>query len=237
MALPRLPPFQARLHGLPTRAGFSAFFRATEHIRLTQEITGYFRTGAFYEAVATAHREMAELVQDKAVENLQRAVRSNGRPQLEDYPRPGRQGKRLEMSILAEDNRFVSASGFLVGRDSWLRRSPAALYYRLIEEGGQSYYTSGLFFHPDVLRVGVRRTGGSTAAGGMRGLRPATGSKGAIKLSQRPMPFTFQVSGTPAYHMMRDAGRWWSTQHDEMYTLYDRRLRAVGFSVPLRRSG
>lgn len=199
---------------------FSARFNAREHIHLVDQVTGFFRGGGFNRGLAEAHENMAEQVQERAVEILRRRVAQTGRPQLSESPRPGREANRLETSILNEYNRFASASGFLVGRPDWLEQSPAALYYRIIEEGGTPYVTSGFFFAP----------------GGKAEL--PSSARDAIKLHQTARtsgkPFTFLVAGTPAYQMHEGAGEWWADQRQLIFSVYNDVLNRHGLPVPLK---
>lgn len=217
----RITAFQARLARPGPGALWAARFNASEHIRLTQQITGYFQPAAFYRKVALAHVDMAELVQERAVEILQERVAATGRPQLEDAPRPGREANRLETSILHEQNREVTASGWTVGRPGWLEESPAALYWRLIEEGGTAYRTFGFFYPP----------GGKAELPGAQ--RTAIMLGQTLNTSRKPFPFL--VAATPAYHMMEQAGQWFRTQRGLAASIYQKHF---GDSpAPLRGTG
>jgi hypothetical protein len=60
-------------------------------------------------------------------------------------PRPQRPGDRLGAAIMDERNAVVYPNTFQVGLDDWLDKSPAALYWRVIEEGMAGYWASALF--------------------------------------------------------------------------------------------
>lgn len=120
--------------------GISTKFRANEWLRLSDEVLGFW-SNEFYRAVAEANEAMAIKVQEGMVEKLRAGVGRLGRPQ--------RGGERLAMSLMHEENRLVTSSGFLVGREAWLNQSPARMYWRGIESGIGSYYTKALFFGPE----------------------------------------------------------------------------------------
>lgn len=119
--------------------GFSVTFDASRLVALTDRVTNQFypETGKFQTALASVHAAAAEVVAQGMVDRLQRKVDAKGRPQ--------RGNDRLAMSLLDPENAEWSANRFIVGKESWLERSPAALYWRGIEEGIGAYTTQALF--------------------------------------------------------------------------------------------
>lgn len=113
-------------------------FDASSMLHLTDKVTGWFRGGAFQRALAEANETAAIVVQQGMVDELEREVRQTGRVQ--------RGTNLLELSLMHENNREVFANTFRVGRESWLDRSPAALYWRRIEEGDARTFDSFILF-------------------------------------------------------------------------------------------
>lgn len=178
----------------PTRPGsVQVRFEANRIIRLTDEITGAFRDGVFYAALARVHERAALKVAEGMVESLQKSVRATGRPQ--------RGSKALELSLLHENNRIYTASTFLVGVEKWLSRSPAKLYYRRIEEGDAKTFNSapGTLFTTDFGNwSGPWRAGGRSSQSMARHQR----SGGRTKLESRGMP-----GGYPHMRMIQRMGK------------------------------
>ena len=115
------------LAGVPTR-GLTVQPDVSAAVALARNLQGFFRKGA-QQALLDAHREMAQRVQQYAVEELTEAKKRSGRPQRPD--------SLLTASIRNARNRFTSPSGFQVGLEDWLfRQSPAKKYARRIEMGG-----------------------------------------------------------------------------------------------------
>lgn len=119
----------ARLGQSSTRDTVSMRFDASSILYVVDKYTGYFRSGAVYGALSRANDQAAIKVQEGMVEVLNRQIGH----------RDQRPGKRLEMSLLDERNREVYANTFSVGISRWMDRSPAAAYYRAIDEGQPSY--------------------------------------------------------------------------------------------------
>lgn len=177
-----------------------------------------FRGHAFLAAVEEAHHTMAERVQEDAVAILRERVAATGRPQLEDAPREGREANRLQRSLLDPENAFSSPAGFGVGIPAWLDRSPAALYWRIIEEGGQGYTTRGLFFPPGA------PVPGSPAE------PPRPYSKSAIMFAQFPRGIATHIGATPAYRMLNVARRHFLARQ-WYYDVYQDKVAARGFPL------
>ena len=100
-------------------------------VELLDKQTRFFRDGAFYAALAKVNDNLAKEMQQGMVDELHRQMEANDR-------RPGRLQRGtnyLEESLLSYKNREVYANTFTVGRPSWLDQSPAAEYWRAIEEG------------------------------------------------------------------------------------------------------
>lgn len=128
----------------------SVTFNANNFIRLTDAITGKFLGGQFQKALAEAHEAMAIRVQQGSAKHVQRSISPT---------RKQRGGERLATSLLDDRNRRVTASGFKVHVESWLDESPAAKYYRRIEEGDpHEFITYGVLFTDDFAKFyGPRR--------------------------------------------------------------------------------
>lgn len=100
-------------------------------ISLVNKLTKVFQGGEFRHIVADVNDRAAQAVQYGMASQLVKDTAKRGRPQRDDA--------RLEASLLDENNRRVATNGFVVGIPSWLEQSPAALYWRGIEEGIPGY--------------------------------------------------------------------------------------------------
>lgn len=159
----------------------SVNFNARNVLRLTDTITGKFRGGAFQRAISQTNEDAAVKIQVGMVKALREKIKRD---------RTQRPGKRLEVALLHENNREVTASGFTVLRPSWMDRSPAALYWRQIEYGNDTIYFTQVWFTSDFQNFYAPWSpGGSTAQSQRRNSR--TGGA----LYSRPKP--------PGYKHMR----------------------------------
>lgn len=140
-------------------------------------------------ALAAAHHDMAHRVRQYAAEALRDD--KSWRPQI--------RGNLLEAAILDERNSVVNASGFRVGEEDWLDRSPAMAYWRRIEEGGPNPMAEwgvihGYFWGP----------GAGTGPN-------ASGYQGRLAWRVSPNGFGFTIAAVDraygGYHMHRTAGR------------------------------
>jgi hypothetical protein len=181
--------------------GFSLRFQANSIIRLTDKVTGHFIGGGFNQALEEVNGKVAILMQEGQAQRLDEKIDATGR--VRRVP-----GQRLKKSILHENNRDVSASGFTVGRPAWLDKSPAKLYWRRIEEGDtQTFDTVGGAFFTSNFAPGSF----SVANPGMAQMGTRGGSGGAMRMPQRqalaprilnvgPFPeYAFSLGGTAVY--------------------------------------
>lgn len=165
-------------------------FRADtkQFISLVNRLTGNFQGGPFRHAVTDVNDRAARFVAQGMVLRLKEKVDATDRPQLGT--------NRLEISIMSEENREATVSGFRVGRISWLDRSPAALYYRRIEEGDTQTYGAYVLFSNGLQTHGPFRPGG-----GNRVTAP-TGYKHAF-MPQGQGVWVPDIGPYPAYHYSR----------------------------------
>lgn len=113
-------------------------FDARYLVRLTDATTRRFKVG-LQGQLARAHQKIAQKMLEAVADKLSESMDDH-------YPhRPQREGNRLRTSILAEENRSVTATGFAVGFEKWMNESPAELYWRGIEKGIGAYETRGFF--------------------------------------------------------------------------------------------
>ena len=190
-------------------------------------------TGSYRVACADAHHEMARRIQVRSVYYLRQSVRATGREQRGD--------KRLERSLLDDRNRIVSSRNFHVGIEDWLDQSPARLYWRALEIGGDPYTTRGFF---------ISKAGKRTLPSGV-GFRETYLRDPSIRLA-RPVKFgrdlqmiqststrypEIRVSGTPEYAYMEDAFDWFTYDYSSnaKYLTYQRAFRRAGVFFTQRR--
>lgn len=183
----------------------------TRVTRLASEIRASMQ-GPVRVALAAAHEDMAERVRDYAADELKK-TKSH---------RPGR-GNLMEQAIKNRQNSVVSANGFTVGEPDWLDVSPAALYYRRIEEGGPNPMAAfglvgGQFFVP----------GGPHAPDNE--MRGGLGVHGRLFWGH-PRKGGFQVEAqdvaSRGYHVHERAGRWFLNGRMPL-TSYKRAFDSVG---------
>lgn len=133
---------------LPDEGGadlISASFQARGLIRLVEQYTNRFRSQRFYDALREANAKAATAVQKGMYDELHRQI---GTHSTYAGPRPQRDNDRLGQAIMDERNAVVYPNAFQVGVEAWLNKSPAALYWRSIEEGMAGYWTRALFKDP-----------------------------------------------------------------------------------------
>lgn len=191
-------------------------FEAGRIIHLTDATTRKFLGGAFQHALANAHSEAAEIVQGAMAKALTKAERdhaaSTGR-----Y-RPQRPGDRLLNSILDERNREVTASTWRVGIPSWYEKSPAALYWRQIEEGGRPYRTTALFTN--------------AWPGATRFFAPAPAPTAQMRMPQLSRGAPILVQGTPRYAYNAAGAR--AAKAIDYAALYRKHLKPIGLEAQIR---
>lgn len=111
-------------------------------LALTDKLTGAFRSQRFYQALQIANAKAAQQVQLGMRDSVRQQVGTHG-----SYgPRPQRPGQRLERSIMSPRNFVANPNNFQVGIESWLNKSPAALYWRRIEEGDTRTFDAYILF-------------------------------------------------------------------------------------------
>lgn len=204
-------------------------FRATDLIKSARRLETQFRDG-YKLASRDAHDQMAAIVQARQAFQLRQSVRQTGREQRGD--------RRLQKSILDARNRSARVGGFSVGIESWLDRSPAALYWRALEVGGEPYTTRAFF---------VSKSGRASFASGA-GFR-TTHLRDPEQTLARPVKFgrdlhmyqsqssripLIRVSGTPEYAYMVEGAYWFVytyTVNAKLLT-YQRHFRRHGFWFP-----
>lgn len=155
-------------------------------IALVDRVTHNFRGGTFQQTVASVNERAAIQVQEAMVVELRHRIRQTRRLQT--------RGERLELSLLDERNRDVTASSMIVGRESWLDESPAQLYWRQIDEGNPMEYDWRAFFTNDFNNFyGPWSSGGTERQSQLRHTR----SGGATKLYSRKAPPGYKHSRMP----------------------------------------
>jgi hypothetical protein len=191
--------------------------RAVGIVSLTDRITGQFRpgTGNFQRALEQVHRRAAEEAQKRMAEVLDRKIAKN---------RVQRPGERLKMATLHKDNYEATATGFAVGRPSWLDRSPAALYWRRIEEGDAVTFDSEILFtnnHPGgPYHLPARGPVWGGGAGGMKHMR----------MPQHKGPLVHNIGPYPEYAFMREGARV-MRRNFNFRKAYETTLAAYGINI------
>lgn len=197
----------------------STEFNARSLVYLTDRVTGSFRGSAFNGALAKAHAEAAYVVQEGMVEELDRKVAANGRLQ-----RPGR---RLQVALMDDRNVNVFTNSFQVGIEAWLNKSPAALYWRRIEEGDPKSFRARVLFtdvasdggYGPITGQGRYYTPGETA-GNMRMKQfDPKGHQGIL----------VRIRGYPALRFSKGGKR--ALGRFDMYSAYERNLRSAGIRI------
>lgn len=206
----------------------STRFDAGSMIRLVDRTRRSFGPG-FHTALADAHERVAVKIQVAMVEALKRSIQETGRNQ--------RQGNRLEMSLMDERNREVTASNFTVLLPSWMNRSPAELYWRQIEEGSNRVYQGYILF-----ANGSRGGGGGLSARGKAygpyrpgGQRASNGRSQAAPPGYKHSSLIMTTYGRggwsssigpfPAYHYTRGGTK--AMHNTSMRVEYTRALRPL----------
>ena len=192
-------------------------FQTRDLIHLIDKLTGQFRDATFKAALHGAN--------ERAAIEIQKGMRKHLEERIGD--RPQRQGKRLQKALTDEGNRIVKHNGFVVGVEAWLNKSPAAMYWRQVEEGMGAYVTRALFSN----------NGGPGGVGkvGRPFSRPNEGAMPHMRMKQYTRPGTtrgvpIRVKAFPGYHFMRDGGAD-AFQKLDMADRYQRALRSVGINV------
>lgn len=181
-----------------------------------------FRSPAFTQAASAANTVAAKAVQEGMRKEL-----ANNIGEFSPYGvRQQRPGKRLEKAITNARNRHVTRAGFEVGIEDWLNESPAALYWRRIEEGDPHTFTGKIMFSNNAAGGGYGRVSGpftrpSASAGDMRMPQFAYGSRmGVVVNDIGPFPaLNYSAGGEVALAKL------------DMADLYERYFRDAGFSV------
>jgi hypothetical protein len=178
----------ARFGSVGVGGDFITFrLQTKEFVRLVDRITNRFLGGGFQRALSRANELAAIQVQESIAEALDESIKEH-----RTRTRPRRPEQRTKMAILDAENREVLGNTFRVGIPAWYDRSPAALYWRLIEEEGiGSYTTEGFFSNP-----------------GAVGPRPSpTGQMALLQfhksLKNGHPPPVIQVGAFAAYHYHR----------------------------------
>ena len=182
-------------------------------VRLVDRYTNSFRGQRFYDALRDANAAAAVKVQKGMYDDLQRQI---GTHSTYAGPRPQRPNDRLGAAIMDERNALVYPNGFQVGVKAWLDRSPAALYWRTIEQGMSGYWTNALF--TDIPGSGVWARPGE---GGPHMRMIQLRNRGtAPRFWVRPIEaFEYSKGGRAAYRRL------------DIKDLYKRHLRDAGFKI------
>lgn len=182
-------------------------------ISLINRMTNKFQGGAFRIAVTDVNDKAGAFVQQGQVLRLKEKIKETGRTQTGQHT--------LEIALLDERNRRATVSGFIVGVKTWLDESPAALYYRRIEEGDPNTFSAYVLF-----TSGFGTSGPYSPNGGNRS-KPL-GYKHRTMLQGRGV-FVTGIGPYPAYHYS-EGGREYLAKYD-MRQRYIAALANVG--IPL----
>jgi hypothetical protein len=210
-----------------TGAQISVRFDASSILRLVSEVDQRFRSANFYAALKRANERAARVVQFGMVDELERKI----------GPRPQRPGKRLARSIMNERNREVFANTFTVGRATWLDQSPAALYWRRIEEGDKKTFNSRIFFTNNNDLSGPYAApwspGGSTKSWGRNGgtSRNTPGGFPHMRMPQHMAKGVMVVGIGPYPDLEYSQGGRRAFSRLNMEDLYRRELGAIGITL------
>lgn len=198
--------------GLGRFANAHVALDASGIVRQTGVVREEFQT-KYKTALAFAHEEFAVQVQEQAVEIVRQRVQETGREQT------GKQ--RLERSIMDDRNRTVNASGFAVGREAWMNRSPARMYWRALEVGGKPYTTKVAFFRG---AGGQSRPGANTTDVQMVQITGFFRAKSRLK--------EIEISGTPDYAYFDGAADWFNALPDGvLLRTYQKHFKQAGMGT------
>lgn len=192
--------------------GVAVRFDASEILHLIDRTTGSFRGGGFQRALASANAQAAKVVQEGMAKELDRQIGA----------REQRPGNRLRRSILNDRNVDVLANTFSVGLPSWMDQSPAALYWRRIEEGDPQTFTARILFTNNAV---------DSVGYGPPFARPESGGGTHMRMPQfrRRGVLVQGIGPFPAYEYSR--GGFAAFARVDMADLYQRELRAVGIEL------
>lgn len=200
-------------------ASITVRFNANELISLANRTGGKFAGGSFQRALTAVHERASTKIQEGMVDRLNRAIHETGRVQ--------RGGERLATALMHEENRTVSAGGFVVGRPYWLDRSPAKLYYRRIEEGDQKTFDAKILFTNDFSKfVGPYSPGGRHGRG-YSSAQPV-GYK-HMRMPQHRGAFVQNIGPFPAYRYSQ--GGVVAFRRFDMLANYTATLSAIGIPM------
>lgn len=200
---------------------FSVTFNTKEIIRLIDQETGKYRSDAFYGALKRANLRAAETVQKGMAESVRTQI---GTHSHYAGPRPQRTGNRLIKSLMNAENRVVHSNNFMVGLETWMNRSPAAEYWRTIEEGMAGYDTRALFYTP----------GGKLASPGVGGPHMRMPQFTTLGTQGRQIGAAIHVSPIEAFNYSEGGHE--AFNNLDMADLYIRNLRAAGFKNVSKKS-
>lgn len=206
--------------------------RTERMIQLVDEVSNNFRGGAFQRALAKSHEAAAEVVQMGMVTELRKQVKATGRRQ--------RGSNYLEFSLLHENNVDTTATGYTVGRESWLERSPARVYYRRIEEGDNATFDGKILFTNDHPGLGGPYSAPWSLGGISFRQRWSLKNHGPeardqppgykhIRMPQRRGAYVQNIGPYPAYRYSR--GGLEAQRRLKMYGIYEKNLAAVGINI------
>lgn len=209
--------------GRPIVGGDLTFrFEARQMIALTDRERKKFFGGEFQRAMRAAHTTAAEIAAEGMVDKLDAEVAATGRTQ---DSRKG-QGERLRDVLVDARNFDITASGFAVGRPAWLDESPAAKYWRQIEQGNPNSYLTqgGALFTNDFSSWHMPSTDRTHAR------MPQMFKLGRVGLrAGRPLGPTFWYGPFPEYRYSRGAGQ--AMRRLDMIAVYRKVLDPIGIDV------
>lgn len=205
--------------GQPIHRGDSieVHVQANAFIDVIQREVNKFQTAKYYAALQRVNTDVAIKIQQGMRDNLQSQIGTHS-----SYgPRPQRPGQRLAKAIMNERNRDVYANAFTVGLAHWLDQSPAALYWRSIEEG-MAGYTANVLFSNGTAFDGAEGPWSAPGNGGphmrMGQFTRRGGKMSGARVKVRPIEaFDYSAGGIEAYAKVDIGDR------------YVRALRAAGF--------
>lgn len=212
---PGLPGGNRRMSRLPDDGPVSLTFHSRNLVRLIDQYSRSFRSQRFYDALRDANAAAAVKIQKGMYDELQNQI---GTHSTYAGPRPQRPGNRLGTAIMDERNALVYPNGFQVGVEEWLDKSPAALYWRTIEQGMSGYWTNALFT--------------DSPGGSWRGFHaPGDGGphRRMIQFKRGGRAPEFYVNPIHAFEYSK-GGRL-AYRRINMADLYQRHLRNAGFKI------
>lgn len=203
-------------------------FEANQLLMLSRKIASKMAT-SFKQATKSVHADAASQIQTGMVRTLEQRVRETRRNQ--------RGSKHLELALMNPRNASVTNRGYGVLKEDYMNRSPAALYWRRIEEGDQTTFSGYILFTNDMAggkRYGPYRPNGKRVRY-TRQDGPVVVSDGAppgykhTRMPQHKGAYVQGIGPFPAYRFTEGgAAAFRSFPH---YQRYEKALAAVGLKL------